>query len=167
MNYLDALLLVLLVPFALRGYWRGFCREGLGLVGLFVGAFAAAGFGPKLAESLVASKFGPLYVALPVAYAAIFAVVWVLASVLGRVTERIARALFLGGVNRFGGAVLGSAKGATVLGFLLLFAARAPGVAGTIESSRLGRPLMQLAGSVLGSGHLLYERTAVEQVWPL
>jgi len=163
-NHLDALLLVLLVPFALRGYWRGFCREGLGLVGLFVGAFAAAGFGPTLAASLVASKVGPPYVALPVAYAAIFAVVWVLASVLGRIADRIARALFLGGVNRVGGALLGSAKGATVLGFALLLAARAPGLADTIESSRLGRPLMQLAGSVLGSGHLLHGRTAGQQV---
>jgi membrane protein required for colicin V production len=163
-SYLDALLLVLLLPFALRGYFRGFCREGLGLVGLLAGGFAAAGFGPKLAESLVASKFGPLYVALPVAYVAIFSAVWALASVLGMVTDRIARALFLGGVNRVGGAVLGSAKGATVLGFILLFAARAPGMADTIEGSRLGRPLMQLAGSVLGNGFFLHERPAGQHV---
>jgi len=159
-NQLDALLLVLLVPFALRGYWRGLCREGLGLLGLFVGAFAAAGFGPKLAESLVAHQFGPPYVALPVAYMVIFFAVWVMASVLGMVTDRIARALFLGGLNRVGGVVLGSAKGATVLGFILLFAARAPGMADTIESSRLGRPLMQLAGSVLGTGYLFQDRPA-------
>lgn len=164
MNPLDALLLVLLVPFALRGYWRGFCREGLGLVGLFVGAFAAAGFGPGLAESLVASKFGPAYVAVPVAYMVIFTAVWVLASVTGMIADRIARALFLGGVNRVGGAVLGSAKGATLLGFLLLFAARAPGMADTIERSHLGRPLMQLAGSVLGGGSFLHERTAGQHV---
>src|SRR4029077_18331188 len=28
LNQVDALLVVLLVAFALRGYWRGFCREG-------------------------------------------------------------------------------------------------------------------------------------------
>jgi membrane protein required for colicin V production len=162
-SHLDALLLVLLVPFALRGYFRGFCREGLGLVGLFAGAFAAAGFGPTLAESLAASKVVPLWGALPAAYMAIFAAVWVMAAVLGMVADRIARALFLGGVNRIGGAVLGSAKGATVLGFILLLAARAPGLADTIESSRLGRPLMQLAGHVLGTG-LPHERPAGQHV---
>jgi membrane protein required for colicin V production len=154
---LDALLLLSLAVFALRGYGRGFCREGLGLVGLFVGAVAAAGLGPKVAESLVASHFGPAYVALPVAYMAIFAVVWVAATILGMIADRIAAVLFLGGVNRVGGAVLGSAKGAAILGFALLLAARAPGVAGTIEGSRLGRPLMQLAGRVLDS-HLFQGR---------
>ena len=34
MNQLDALLLLLLTPFALRGYWRGFCREIFGLGGI-------------------------------------------------------------------------------------------------------------------------------------
>jgi membrane protein required for colicin V production len=163
-NQLDAVLLVLLVPFALRGYWRGFCREGLGLVGLFAGAFAAAAFGPRLAEALIAHQVWWPAAALPLAYLVIFTAVWMAAAVLGMVADRIARALFLGGVNRIGGAILGSAKGAAVLGFILLLAARAPGMADTIETSRLGRPLMQLAGSVLDTGHLLHERSAGQHV---
>src|SRR4029450_2019408 len=35
---LDALLLILIVSFALRGWWRGFCRETLALIGLVGGA---------------------------------------------------------------------------------------------------------------------------------
>jgi membrane protein required for colicin V production len=161
---LDALLLILLVPFALRGWWRGFCREGLGLVGVFAGAFAAAAFGPAVAESLVAHEIGWPSVALPAAYLLIFTAVWMAATVVGMVADRVARALLLGGVNRIGGALLGSAKGATVLGFLLLAAARAPWLAATIEASRLGRPLMELAGSVLDTGHLLHERSAGQEV---
>ena len=164
MNQLDALLLILLVPFALRGYWRGFCREGLGLVGLFAGAFAAAAFGPGLAATFVAHDIGWPVVALPLAYLVIFTLVWMAASVLGAVADRIVRALLLGGVNRIGGAVLGSAKGATVLGFLLLLAARTPWMADIIATSRLGRPLMQLAGSVLDSGQLLHVRPAGQPV---
>src|SRR5207249_2504835 len=45
-NQVDALLVVLLVPFALRGYVRGFCRESVGLVGLLAGGLAAAAWGP-------------------------------------------------------------------------------------------------------------------------
>ena len=164
MNQLDALLLILLIPFALRGYWRGFCREGLGLVGVFAGAFAAAAFGPELAATLVAHEIGWPSVALPLAYLVIFTAVWMAAAVLGAVADRIARALLLGGVNRVGGAILGSAKGATVLGFALLLAARAPWMAATIEASRLGRPLMQIAGSVLDTGHLIHGRPAGQQV---
>ena len=59
MNPLDALLLVLLVPFAFRGYFRGFCRETLGLIGLVGGVLAAGAAGPDLARALLAERALP------------------------------------------------------------------------------------------------------------
>ena len=158
MNQLDALLLVLLVPFALRGWWRGFCRESLALVGLLGGALAATAAGPHVARLLVARHvFGPL-VAMPVAYTGVLLVVWSGATLLGYVADRIVRALLLGGVNRIAGAVFGFAKGAAVLGFALLLMERflpSPAITHVIAASRLGRPLELLASGVVQAGREL------------
>jgi membrane protein required for colicin V production len=157
-NQLDALLLILLVPFALRGWWRGFCRETLALAGLFGGALAAAAGGPEVAALLVERHLLPPAAALPVAWASLFVAAWMIAALLGLVADRLARALLLGGVNRIAGAVFGSLKGAALLGFALLLAEHAtasPRLTKVIAASRLARPLEQMAGSVVATGRQL------------
>ena len=158
MNQLDALLLVVVVAFGLRGWWRGFCRETLALVGLFGGALAAAAAGPQVASAIVARQILPAPVALPVAWAGVFLAAWVVAGVFGHLADRLARALFLGGVNRAGGAVFGCLKGAVMLGFALLLVEHAfpsPRVAEMIATSRLGRPLEHIADTVVATGREL------------
>ena len=158
MSPLDAILLILLVPFALRGWWRGLCRETLGLVGLSGGVLAAAAAGPTVAQRLLERHLVPPGAALPIAWAAIFVGTFVVADLVGRIADRLARALLLGGVNRLAGAFFGSAKGAALLGFALLFAEHAlpsPALEQTIARSRLGRPLEQIAGSVIETGREL------------
>ena len=59
MNQVDALLLVLLTPFALRGLWRGLCREAFGLAGMLGGAAAAGVASPRLATILMAHQVLP------------------------------------------------------------------------------------------------------------
>src|SRR5439155_22898864 len=100
--------------FALRGWWRGFCREPLAIAGLFGGALAAAALGPDLARAIEARQVIPAVATLPVAWAAILLATCVVAAILGRIADRIVRALMLGGVNRLAGAVFGSAKGAAL-----------------------------------------------------
>jgi membrane protein required for colicin V production len=157
-NPLDALLLILLVPFAFRGYFRGFCRESLGLVGVFGGVLVAAAAGPDLAKALLDEHALPPLAAPAVAYAALFLGTIVVAAIAGRIADSLARALLLGGVNRAAGALFGCAKGAAVLGFALLFVEQfAPSSAlrNTIAGSRLGRPLEQIAGTVIHVGRQL------------
>ncbi len=158
MNQLDVLLLVLLIPFALRGWWRGFCRETLATVGLVGGTLAAAALGPELARTLTEQYAVPSRAALPVAWGVILLATCIVAAVLGRIADRLARALLLGGVNRIAGAVFGSVKGAALLGFVLLLVeqfAPSPGLTRVIAGSRLGRPLEQIAGSVVATGREL------------
>jgi len=153
-NQVDVLLLVLLTPFALRGYFRGFCRESLGLIGVIGGVLAAAAFGSVLARALLGWKV-PAPFAAPAAFALIFLAATTLAMLVGMLADRVARALLLGGVNRAAGAAFGSAKGATLLGFVLLFAHRfvpSPSFAQELDGSRIGRPLMEIASSVLEAG---------------
>jgi len=157
-NQLDALLLVVVVAFGLRGWWRGFCRETLALVGVFGGALAAAAAGPQVASAIVARKLLPAQVALPIAWGAVFLATCAVAGVVGHLADRLARALFLGGVNRAGGALFGCAKGAVLGGFALLLIEHAfpsPRVAEMIATSRLGRPLEHIADTVVATGREL------------
>ena len=158
MNPLDALLLILLVPFAFRGYFRGFCRESLGLIGVFGGVLAAAAAGPDLAKALLREQALPPFAAWPVAWAAIFLGSILVAAIIGRIADGLARALLLGGVNRVAGALFGCVKGAAVLGFALLFfeqVAPSSALRNAIAASRLGKPLEQIAGTVVQKGRQL------------
>ncbi len=155
MSRVDVLLLVLLTPFALRGYWRGLCRESLGLAGLVGGAAAAGAISPQLAAVLVARHLLPPLAAGPTAFAAIFLATALAANLIGLLADRLVRALLLGGVNRVSGAAFGIAKGAMVGGFLLLAAehlARSQALTDEIARSTLGRPLVQLAARLLATG---------------
>jgi membrane protein required for colicin V production len=153
-NQVDALLLVLLTPFAVRGWWRGFCRETFGLAGVIGGALMAAAWYGPVTDALVARGLPPI-AAIPAAIAAVFLAVTLVASVAGAVADRAVRAIFLGGANRMAGLVFGTLKGAAALGFLLLFCDRAalsPALAAQIGASRLGHPLMHLASGLLDAG---------------
>jgi membrane protein required for colicin V production len=154
-NQLDALLLVLLAPFALRGYWRGFCRESFGLAGTLGGLVAAAAGGSRVAAVLVARELLSPAAAGPAAFVAVFVVVVVAANLLGALADGLARALFLGGVNRAAGVIFGSAKGAAVLGVGLLAVERlvvSPALAELVAHSTLARPLARFAAGVLATG---------------
>jgi membrane protein required for colicin V production len=153
-NQVDALLLVLLLPFALRGYWRGLVRELFGLAGLLAGAAVAGAWSLPLAAVLVARDWVPVVVSRPVAFATLFITTVVAARLLGLVADRLVRALLLGGVNRVAGAAFGFAKGAAVAAFLLFLLQRLlpnRGVQELIAHSTLGRPLLRVAEVVLRS----------------
>jgi membrane protein required for colicin V production len=151
-NQVDALLLVLLVPFALRGYWRGLCREAFGLAGLVAGAAVAGTYSLPLAALLAERGTVPVAASRPVAFAVLFIGTTLVARLLGVLADRLVRALLLGGLNRVAGAAFGFAKGAAVAAFLLLFLQRLlPGrdVQELIARSTLGRPLLRVAEAVV------------------
>jgi membrane protein required for colicin V production len=153
-NQVDALLLVLLTPFALLGYWRGLCREVFSLLGLLGGAVAAAAGGTSLAHLLIARQMPPA-LAHPMAFATIFLGIASAANLVGVLLDRLARAFFLGSVNRFAGVAFGFLKGAALLGFFLLLGQQLlPPRSFTelVHASRLAPPLMQLATGVLAAG---------------
>ena len=153
------------MPFAVRGLWRGFLRESLALVGLIAGAMVAASVGPTLAATFVARHWVPAGEALIVATVALFVGVYIVAHVLGRIAQRLASAIFLGGLDRTAGVVFGIAKGATVLGFGLILLQRfmpSPTLAQAIDASRLARPLTRFATFVFHTGESLARTPAGE-----
>ena len=155
MNQVDALVLVLLVPFALRGWWRGFLRESLAVIGLLGGVLAAAAGAPRLAAAIVARHLLPPLAARAAALVSLFVLVWVAAQLTGLIADRLARAAFLGGFNRVAGLAFGLVKGAALLGFVLMALERflpSPSFAELVGSSKLAHPLTTFAANLLDAG---------------
>ncbi len=152
MNGVDLALGILLSVCALRGYWRGFFRETFGLLALIGGVAAAVECAPLGAPMLQQYVRLPAAVDAGLAFVAIFVIVHTGINLVGVLLDRLTGALFLRGLNRLGGAVLGAGKGAAVLGLVLLFLHLFPVVPeldGQIMSSTIGRPLVSAAGNVI------------------
>jgi uncharacterized membrane protein required for colicin V production len=151
LNAVDLLLLVVLSICTVRGYVRGIFREIMGLAGFTLGAVAALSFHRPAASFLQRFvDFGSV-VEQVVAAILIFIVVNLLTHLAAVGFDRLARAVFLGGVSRMVGALVGLAKGAAVFGFLLFFFrvyVPVPEVAEVINHSRIGAPLAEGAAIV-------------------
>jgi membrane protein required for colicin V production len=157
-NQVDVVLLVLLVPFAIRGWWRGFFRETLALAGLVGGVLAASAGGTAVAAEVAAvTRLSPLAARI-VAIVGLFLAVYLAAYLAGLVAERLARAVALGGLNRAAGLAFGVAKGGVLLGVgLSLVQQLAPSrqLDALVDGSRVGRPLTRLAQHVVAAGRAL------------
>jgi membrane protein required for colicin V production len=156
MNWIDLALSVVLLLFGLRGYFRGLFREVFSLLGLFAGFFGAA----RYAEWL-AGAFAPYWSAAPVllkgiAFVICFFAIYVLFNLTGWLLHRSAKALFLRGVNRFGGVVLGFGKGAALAALAVFFATSTtlvpPSARAQLDRAYLVSPLANLADTLIRFG---------------
>ena len=152
MTRVDVLLAAVLLLFALRGLWRGFMREVFGLAGLLAGAVAAATWSTPLGDQISPQLHVTPAVAELIAGAVLVVGVVLVASLSGRLGRRLARAIWLGPVDRGLGAVFGLAKGAALVGLGLMALQRlAPGssTAKLAADSELAHPLVDLADQLV------------------
>jgi membrane protein required for colicin V production len=154
MNLVDLALTVLLLLCAIRGFWRGLIRESFGFAAFLVGLLAALRFADPVGQSLQSWE---ILAALPDAarVGGAFVIIFLLASaainVLGFALDRLFGRGLLRGV---GGGIVGVAKGAAVLSFVLLFFHLFPFVRGLddrLAGSRLARPMISAADNLLRS----------------
>lgn len=163
MSILDIVLVGLLVVAAVRGFFRGLLREAFGLAGLLGGLYLAGlhaeAVAPKVAEALDVS----VILAKLVAGTGIVLAAWIAGGLIGRLADRLARAVFLGPLDRVAGIAAGVAKGAAALGLALVFVQRAaPESEVTVEIDRspVARPLVQLAEHLIEVGRPYTEGAA-------
>ena len=155
MNAVDFFLLALLSIWAIRGYVRGLFREAMGVAGVVFGGAAAMAFWRPAAfmlNEIIAIR--PLAAQIMAAIL-IYVVVNLLTHLAAIGLERIARAVFLSGVTRMAGALVGVGKGVVILAFALLFMRSyvpVSGVADAIDSSTIGAPLTRGASSAVRYG---------------
>jgi membrane protein required for colicin V production len=157
MNWIDVTLIVVLLLFALRGYFRGLFREVFSLLGLIAGFIGAA----RNAEWL-ASAMAPYWTSAPpillkgIAFVICFFFIYVFFTLIGWLLHRSAKFLLLKTVNRLGGIALGFGKG-VALAALAVFAVSSttlvPRAAREkLQQSYLASPLAQIADSLIRFG---------------
>ncbi len=114
----DIGVLIVVGLLTLRGLWRGFVRQVVGLVGVAAGYVLAMRFyGPVAARFL--SGFSPA-VGHIVAFVAIFVACMIAASIIGWIAGRAMSGVGLGPLNRIAGGLLVIAKGCFVVAVVTL-----------------------------------------------
>ncbi len=147
MNWLDIVILVLIVIPTLIGLKIGIIKAVLTVVGVVVGVVLAGRFYGVLAGYL--TFISQTSLAKIAAFAIILIVVMIIATVLASLIKWVVSAVMLGWVNRLGGAVLGFVLGAIFCGALLTSWVKFVGISGPIYESALAVLLLDSFPMVL------------------
>ena len=148
MNWLDIVILVIVVVSTFIGLRSGLIKMALSLAGLIIGIILAGHYYVTLAERL--TFISNQSIAQVVAFAIILIVVMVIAAVLALILKTIISAVMLGWVNHLGGAVFGFALGAIFCAALLTLWVKFPSASGTIKGSSMAGLLLDRFPAVLG-----------------
>lgn len=126
--WIDRVAAVLLIVFALLGFWRGLWWQVFRMVA-FIGAFAAARLLSPQVEPLLTDTFNitdPRF-SQGLAWVAIFVASLIVAVLIGRLGNKLLESLQLGLANRFAGLVAGAATGLAIhSAFLAVLSLLAP-----------------------------------------
>ena len=110
MNWLDIVIIILVIVPTLIGLKNGIIKAAFTVVGIILGVILAGRFSDRLGEAMTfISNPGWAKVA---AFAIILIIVVVAASIAARFVKNVLSAVMLNWVNRLGGAVLGFLLGA-------------------------------------------------------
>jgi len=147
MNWLDIVILVVLLIAVVMGLKFGLIKTVLLLAGIIVGVVLAGHFSGPLGERLTfISSEG---VAKGVAFAVIMLAVLAVAAIVAALLTWAAKVVMLGWVNRLGGAVAGLFLGALFCGALLAMWVHFLGMAQVIADSAIATVLLDRLPMVL------------------
>ena len=150
MNMLDLGLLLVMLLFMLRGFFRGVVEELAGLVGVLGGLWCAGRFHMTLGAYLSPWIKDPIWAGM-IAFAVIFCVTLLAVAALVSILNKFFSVTFTDWLNHLLGGVVGLAKGlvicAVIVALLQNFLADAPFVASSQvrpHISSLSRALVQM-----------------------
>jgi len=143
MNWLDILIIVVLVLLGVAGLRQGMIRTVFGVAGLIGGIVLAGRYYDELAALLFPS--GAIWGNIA-AYAIIVIGTLVVAGLIGWLLAKLVNFAALGWLDKFMGFILGVVIGgllfAAILAIVLHFADYYPGMEATINQSAIGRFLV-------------------------
>jgi membrane protein required for colicin V production len=146
-NWLDIIILVILVGAVFYGLKTGIIKTVLSLVGLVVGVILAGRYYTAFAWSLA---FIPREdIARAVAFGIIFIAVMLIAAVVAGLLKWVTKLVMLGWVNHLGGAVFGLLTGAIFCGALLTLWGNFLGTPDAFAESNLAGILLDRFPAVL------------------
>ena len=149
LNYLDVLILAILVLFILRGIFQGFLSEVAGLAGLVGGVMLAGKFYAQLGQTLTAYIRDSSWPYI-IAYVLILAGTMLVAGLIARILHKLLSIAYADWINHLAGALTGGLKGflicAVLVGLLHHFLGEAP----FVRQSRMVPPIVQMTAYLKG-----------------
>jgi membrane protein required for colicin V production len=167
LNWVDLIVAGAILGFAIRGLIRGFLRELLSLVALFLGLWVALLQFAPLGE-WIESRF-PLTDPLPfhAAFWAIFLGISLIASVVGYFLHKVAKGLLMGWLDAIVGLGFGVVKGVMILTVLLFLVAYLPlpeAIRTQLQASTVVDHL-ELANPFIEQSVQAYKRFGGDRLW--
>lgn len=138
MNWLDAVIVLVLAGFAVSAYSAGLIREVVTLIASVVGVVVAGLLYDNLAKDVLVFLDSE-GAARAVAFLVLFGSVYLMGQIAAYVLKTGAQLLMLGWADRLGGAVFGLIKGLVVVQVLLIVFAAFPslGLDGAVDGSEI------------------------------
>lgn len=151
MNWLDIVVLVLVVMAVFQGLRTGFVRTLFTTLGAAAGVVLAGQFSPQVAPVLE-SALGAGNVSRIAAFVLVFLAVFIAASLVGNIVRQILHMTLLGWLDTLLGVFMGFVMGFVTTGFLLIALGKFPvlGIEGVIRESRLAPVLIRYVPVALG-----------------
>jgi membrane protein required for colicin V production len=141
MNWLDIVILAVVIPFAIFGLWKGVIRAAFGVAGL-IGGIALAGHYYRPSANLLFPGGGTWSVIA--VYAIILIAILIIANIIGWFVARLVHIVMLGWVDRLLGFILGAAIGAMLCAAALAIVSKyLPGTQEAISHSVIARLFME------------------------
>lgn len=148
MNYLDFIILTIIGLFVIKGLFRGFFQEILGLVGLLVGLIFATKYMSNAALWIDKYLKIPPGLTTLLGFLLIFLGIVFGFQLLAHVLQKLSKFSLLGWLEKLGGGLVGFLKGATIISLLILFISIIPFASQLIPGrtdSKLFRPMKAFA----------------------
>lgn len=122
MNYIDLVLVIMLIIAAFQGFRNGLIIELASLAALVLGIWGAIKFSDWTAGFITKNTGFHSEHLSTIAFVITFIVIVILVHMLGKALDSIVKAVFLGFLNRLAGIIFGILKFAVILSiFLLIF----------------------------------------------
>ena len=119
MNYLDFIILILVLLFAINGYRKGIIISLASIAALVLGIYCAVFFSNYLDATLM-EHLRPSRKWLPVlSFTLTFLLVVFIVFIVARLVEKLVDVVGMGFLNKMGGAILGVAKGLILVSVLI------------------------------------------------
>ncbi|MDA3879433.1 MAG: CvpA family protein [Prolixibacteraceae bacterium] len=168
MNYIDLIIIILLVISAVKGATKGFIYEIASLAALIAGVWGAVKFSGATEAYLVNRlNFTNQYINI-IAFVITLLIIIVVIHFIGKAIEKIIQSISLGVINRLLGLVFSVIKTAFILGIVILLLEKIDENVSfmpkdKVQESRLYSPLQNLTISIFPFMIELYENIKEKQ----
>lgn len=120
MNYIDIIIIILLIFAAISGFSKGLIAELVSLAALILGIWGAIRFSGITSEFLIDNfNVGTEHLKI-ISFIVTFVVIVILVHIVGNVIHKMVETVMLGPVNKLAGMVFGVLKSALILSVILV-----------------------------------------------